>query len=156
MPRLMRYRGLIAVTRNHGVRALSIVYGNVLFVAQLIKNIGYAAIIREGRAIPLMDNSERYMTFARSFISILSIVAKVTNSRYYTFLGEFRYNPEKKVLIYEPYVELLKKVTIKLSQKAVTVRAGEILKRYKRSKSGCTPYTLISLFDNVITLMQNV
>jgi len=152
----MKVRGLIAVTRNHGVRSFSIVHNGALFTAQIIKNTGYAAIVREGKAVSLLDDLDKYLTFARAFISIVSVVAKITNSRYYTFLGEFRYDPKRRVLIYEPYVELLKKVTIKLSEKSVVIRAGEILKRYKRSRSGYTPYTMINVFDNIITLMQKM
>ncbi len=150
------YRGLIAVTRDHGVRAVSIVYNNVLFATQIINDVPYSVLVREGRAVSLSGELDRYLLFARAFISIMGIVAKLTNSRYYTFLGEFRFYPERRLLVYEPYVELLKKAIIRIRDRSVTIRVGEIFKRYRRARSGLTPYVLINIVENILTLMQKL
>jgi hypothetical protein len=149
-------RGLVAITRDQGVRAVSLVYKNALFTIQHIVNTGYVVLVREGKSIPIQDNLGKYFTFLKAFISLINVVSKISNSRYYTFLGEFRYDFEKKVFRYEPYVELLKKVIIRVDRRAVTIKYGEIVKRFKRSKSGYTPEMMIETINSILTMMESV
>ncbi len=149
-------RGLLAITRDHGVRSLSIVYKNALFTVQSIANVEYSAIVREGKTIPLTDSLERYTTLLRAFVSIINIAANMTNSRYYTFLGEFKLNFNKKRFKYEPYVDLMKKITIKIDTRAISIVAGEQVKRFRRSKSGYTPEAMIETLTSILCMMESL
>jgi len=149
-------RGLIAITRDHGVRSLSIIYRNVLFTVQTIADVGFSAIVREGKTISLQDSLDRYLTLLRAFVSIINIAAKMTNSRYYTFLGEFKLNFNKKKFKYEPYVDLMKKITIKVDTRAISIVVGDQVKRFKRSKSGYTPEAMIETLSSILCMMESL
>lgn len=147
-------KGLIAITRNHGVRSLSIVYDKSLFTIQDIAGTHYVALVRQGET-KCVENVEKYVILLRAFISIINIVSDITQSRYYTFLGEFKYNFRKKRLRYEPYVDLMKKVTIRISTRTVHISSGEIVKRLKRSKSGYTPELIVETVEDILRSMMN-
>ncbi len=151
---MLIYRGLIAITRNHNVRSLSIVNAdNTLFTIQYISNIKFVSCIKKESIIQIDQDIEKYMIFLRGFISIINIVSQITQSRYYTFLGEFKYNIKKKLLKYEPYVDLMKKVTVRVSTKNVRILSGDVVKKFKKSKSGCTPGFLLSTFEDIVRKM---
>ncbi len=150
----MIIRGLVAITRNHNVRSLSIVtQDNTLFTIQQISNTKYVSLVKDGKSIHIEDEVDKYITFLKSFISIINIVSQISQSRYYTFLGEFKYNFKKKKFNYEPYVDLMKKVSIKVSTKSVQIVVGDVVKKFKRSKSGYTPEFLINTIEEILNRM---
>ncbi|NPA23323.1 MAG: hypothetical protein GXO23_03400 [Crenarchaeota archaeon] len=147
-------KGLIAITRDHGVRSLSIVYGKNLFTIQDIAGTQYVALVKQGYT-RVLENVEKYVILLRAFISIMNIVSDMTQSRYYTFLGEFKYNFRKKRLRYEPYVDLMKKATVRISTRTVNISSGEISKKLKKSKSGYTPELIIETFEEILRSMTD-
>ncbi|NPB00451.1 MAG: hypothetical protein GXO10_03655 [Crenarchaeota archaeon] len=147
-------KGLIAITRDHGVRSLSIVYNRYLFTIQEISGTYYVALVRQG-VTRCIENIEKYVILLKAFISLINIVSDMTQSRYYTFLGEFKYNFKKKRLRYEPYVDLMKKVTIRISTRTVHISSGEVVKKLKRSKSGYTPELIVETMEDILRSMMS-
>ncbi len=148
-------KGLIAITRDHGVRSLSIVFEKSLFTIQDIAGTQYVALIRQGES-RTVENIEKYIIFLKTFISIMNIAADMSQSRYYTFLGEFKYNYRKKRLRYEPYVDLMKKITIRVSTRTVQISSGELVKKLKKSRSGYTPELIVETFEDILKMMTGI
>ena len=142
-------KGLMAITRDAGIKALSITYNSKLFVIQSIGNVIHVSITGPNTFHEITQNLDMYVRLLKSFIGIINYVANQTKSRYYTFLGNYKYNFNKHLFIYEPYVELLKSVVIEITTKSVRVKFNGENVRKIRSRKGVKPSKLIEIIDQV-------
>ncbi len=138
--------GLMSFTKGHGIRALSITGPRGLFVSQAIDKVRYSAIIKDSMYVRL--NDERFEKLLFMFSPIISKVIEVTSTNYYTFLGRYIYSG--KYFVYEPYVDLMKTVTIKITKKSVRIMYGESKLRLKRTKRGYTPNEMLDILSYII------
>ena len=142
--------GLMSFTRGHGIRALSITGPNGLFISQAINGVILSAIINEHNYVRL--EGEQYEKLLFAFSPIISKVIKITNTTYYTFLGRYTYSGER--FVYEPYVDLMKTVTISISKKSVRIVYGENRVRLKRTRKGYTPGKMLETLGYIINRLH--
>ncbi|KUO87536.1 MAG: hypothetical protein RXN89_03460 [Vulcanisaeta sp.] len=138
--------GLMSFTKGHGIRSLSITGPKGLFVIQAVSGTRFSVMIRDHKYVKLDDEKFEKLLFA--FSPIISRVIKITDTNYYTFLGRYVYNG--KELIYEPYVDLMKTVTIKITGKSIRIVYGENRLRLRRTKKGYTPREMLETLTYVI------
>ncbi|GAB6947406.1 hypothetical protein JCM16161A_15360 [Vulcanisaeta sp. JCM 16161] len=138
--------GLMSFTKGHGIRALSIIGPNGLFISQAVNGVLLSAIINERNYVKL--DGEQFEKLLFAFSPIISKVIKLTNTNYYTFLGRYTYNGER--FIYEPYVDLMKTVTISITRKSVRIAYGENKVRLKRTRKGYTPSSMLETLGYIV------
>ena len=149
-------KGLLAITRNHKVRTLSIIYKDRLFTIQSIADTNYICFCSKNKIVPITEGTEKYINFLRAFIGLIHYISELTKSRYYTFMGEYRYSFDKETLRYEPYVDLFKKVIVKIDRKKITINTGEVLKKLKKTRSGYGPVHMINVLNEVFNRLINL
>ncbi|MFB6470854.1 MAG: hypothetical protein TU36_006450 [Vulcanisaeta sp. AZ3] len=138
--------GLMSFTKGHGIRALSISGPKGLFVAQAMNGIRFAALIKGTKYIRLNDEEIEKLLFA--FSPIISKIIKITGTNYYTFLGRYLYNGKR--FVYEPYVDLMKTVSVKITGKSIRIIYGDQKLRFKRTKRGYTPKGMLDTLTYII------
>ncbi len=138
--------GLMSFTKGHGIRALSITGSNGLFVSQVVNGVLLSAIISNNMYIKLDDEKFGKLLFA--FSPIISKVISMTNTNYYTFLGRYLYSGGR--FTYEPYVDLMKTITIIITKKNVRIVYGDNKVKLKRTKKGYIPSELLDTLGYII------
>ncbi len=138
--------GLMSFTKGHGIRALSITGPNGLFIAQAVNGVILSAIVSEHDYVKLED--EKYEKLLFAFSPIISKVIKMTDTNYYTFLGRYTYNGER--FVYEPYVNLMKTITISITRKSVRITYGENKVRLRRTRRGYTPANMLETLGYIV------
>ncbi|OYT26292.1 MAG: hypothetical protein B6V02_02015, partial [Thermoprotei archaeon ex4572_64] len=125
----------MAITINHKVYAVSLVTSKGVFIAQNIANTSYTVIITRNREVITLD-SENYMRFLKAMTGLMREVSRMARSRYYTFLGEYQFQDDTRTLIYEPYVDLMKRVRIEINRSKVKIIFDSTVKKFKKTKTG--------------------
>jgi len=138
--------GLMSFTKGHGIRALSISGPKGLFVVQAMNGIRFAVLIKGTKYIRLNDEEIEKLLFA--FSPIISKIIKITGTNYYTFLGRYLYNGKR--FVYEPYVDLMKTVSVKITGKSIRIIYGDQKLRFKRTKRGYTPKGMLDTLTYII------
>lgn len=138
--------GMMSFTKGHGIRALSITGPRGLFVIQAVNGQRFSALIKDSHYVKLED--EEFEKLLLAFSSIISKVIEMTSTNYYTFLG--RYVFSGRGFVYEPYVDLMKTVTIKITGKGVRVAYGDSKVKLRRTKKGYTPKELLDTLSRVV------
>ncbi len=151
----MKFKGLLAVTRDHSVRALSLTYRDLLFVIQTISNTSYVAVVRK-EDYRVIDDAQSYVMFLRAFVSLIHSVANAMRSRYYTFLGPYEFDDVREVFRYKPYVDLMKVVSIRISKKAISVSTNDFRKRYKRTASGYSAADVMNVIKSIFSVLKEL
>ncbi|WP_243666860.1 hypothetical protein [Vulcanisaeta sp. JCM 16159] len=115
-------------------------------MSQAINGVLLSAIVSEHDYVRLDDDKFTKLLFA--FSPIISKVIKLTNTNYYTFLGRYTYNGER--FVYEPYVDLMKTITISITRKNVRIVYGENKVRLKRTRKGYTPSSMLETLGYIV------
>ncbi len=143
--------GLMAFTKGHRLRALTLVGPRGLFTSQIVKDVNFTAFYIDGKFENIEDEYLRLLP--HYFSPIMAKVARLSESPYYTFLGKYVYDGES--FRYEPYVDLMKTAIVVISEKYVRVIYGEKKVRLRRAKkSGIHPRDLLELFARIITKLH--
>ncbi|ADY01955.1 hypothetical protein VMUT_1754 [Vulcanisaeta moutnovskia 768-28] len=143
--------GLMSFTKGHGIRALSITGPKGLFVSQVINGVMLTAVINEHDYVRLDD--ERFGKLLFAFSPIISKVIKMTDTNYYTFLGRYVYSGER--FTYEPYVDIMKTITISITKRSVRIIYGENKVNLKRTKKGYTPREMLDTLGYIIEKLHS-
>ncbi|BDR92051.1 hypothetical protein [Vulcanisaeta souniana] len=136
----------MSFTKGHGIRALSITGPDGLFASQVVNGVLLSVIINNNTYTRLDD--ERFGKLLFAFSPIISRVISMTGTNYYTFLGRYLYSGSK--FTYEPYVDLMKTVTIIITKKNVRIVHGENKVKLKRTKKGYMPSELLDTLGYII------
>jgi hypothetical protein len=124
----MTLRGLMMFTSDHRMRGLDVAGPRGLFTIHSVKSTLVSAFI--GRGVFRLMIDEDYGRLLSVFSSIMNEAAAVTGTRYYTFLGEYSLG---KSLVYEPYVDLMKRITVRISPRMARVTYGEKSRGFRKT-----------------------
>jgi len=149
----MTIQGLMAITINHKVYAVSLVTSNGVFIAQNIANTSYTVIITRNREVITLE-SENYIRFLKAMTGLMREVSKITRSRYYTFLGEYQFQDNTRTLIYEPYVDLMKRVRIEINKSKVKIVLDSVIKKFRKTRTGYHPKNIIDTVREILKVMK--
>lgn len=138
--------GLLSFTKGYEIRSLSITGPKGLFTVQAVGNVRFSALIKDDNYTVLNDEKFERLLFV--FSPVISRVMDITGTNYYTFLGKYVYNG--KEFVYEPYVDLMKTVTIRITGKSIRIIYGENRVRLRRTKRGYTPRELLETLSYIV------
>ncbi|WP_069808283.1 hypothetical protein [Vulcanisaeta thermophila] len=138
--------GLMAFTRGYGIRALSITGPRGLFTAHAVGRNRSFSYVSLGNYVNV--EGEEYWELLMALSSVIGRVMDLTGTRYYTFLGRYVYIGSK--FTYEPYVDLLKTVTLEVTRKRVRIKYGDNTVNLRRTKKGYTPAKMLDTLGVIV------
>lgn len=138
--------GLMSFTKGHEVRALSVTGPKGLFIAHAVARNKSFAFVGLGKYVSI--EGDEYWELLMATSAIISKVIELTGTKYYTFLGRYIFTGSK--FTYEPYVDLLKTVSIEITRKRVRIKYGDNTINLKRTKKGYTPVKMLNTLSVIV------
>ncbi len=144
----MEVKGLMNFTLGKWVRGLHIYVGDVLFSAMIVKDELSACYTWDGGSKVIDDPSEleEIRRLVRALEGLFNIVESIAQLGYYTYLGKYKLDTEKKKFMYVAHF-----ARFSVTEKSVTLHVGDVKKKFKGTKSGYTPRDMYSTLEKLIT-----